>query len=378
MTWGIIRAQIRRGVRPAEAEKPILRNMLEAYRQLLAEPGRSREQRATAAEAAFRTANLYALLGDSADAEAGYRRAIDRYDALAQEFPGEPEYANELARCHFDLAILLGELGKQAGAEAAYRRAIELHDRMVAAFPGEPAYRSELADACNNLGTLLRDNQELAAAEAAFRRAVALGEQAAAEMPGESQYRINLAAACHNLGNVVRDQGHPADALPWYARAIALLADLDPRPDDATLFLRNACWDRASALGQLGRHGEACSDWQRALDLDPGPEREHLRLFLAAAQMEAKLRAASKPAGSELYDGAVVHARAAAAATATAEGGLYQQHVRRCLALLQQAKAAGWFQEPQRIQQLASEGAFAALPLDDFHRLLASLAGNKE
>lgn len=377
MTWAMIRAQVRKGARPGDAEKVILRNTLQAYRQLLAEQGHSQEQRAMAAETEFRTANLAALLGSNADAEAGYRRAIALYEALAQEFPGEPEYANELARCHFDRAILLTELGQRPEAEAAYRRAIELHERVAAAFPAEPAYRSELADAYNNLGALLRDRQDLAAAEGAFRRAVTLGDQVAAALPEHPQYRINLAAGCHNLGNAIRDQGKTAGALPWYARAVELLTALDPRPDDANLFLRNAYWDRANALGQLGRHAEACRDWQQAIDRAEGLEQDHLRLFLAAAQLEEKMKAMSKPAGADLYQAARIHARATAAAAATAEAGLYRQHAGRSLALLQQAQAAGWFDTPQRIQQLANDDAFAALPADDFRRLLQNLANDK-
>jgi len=377
MTWGGIRLQIRKQAKPGDTEKIILRNMLQELRQLLGEPGAGRELRAAAAETEFRVANLSALLGASADAEAGYNRAIALYEQLAKEFPAEVEYRAELARCHFDLGYLWIEQGKRPEAEAAYRRAIDWHEKVAAELPDEPAFRRELADAYTNLGGLLRDGLKIAEADKAFREAITLGEKVAGEAPGVLQYRIDLAAGYHNFGNIVRDQGDARAALAWYGKAIRLLDPLDPRPADATLFLRNAYWDRANALGQLGRHAEASQDWQRAFDLATEADRAHLRLFLAAAQMEEKLQAQSKPAGPLLYEAATVNARATAAAAATEEIGLQNHFGKRALELLEQARTAGWFRDPRQIKHLQEDKDFDSLPRADFKAFLESLEAGK-
>jgi serine/threonine protein kinase len=380
MAFAGIRLQIRKGSKPAGTERTIVRNMLQGFRQLLAEPaaGDSQEVLAAGAETAFRAANLYALLGEGADAEAGYRRAIERYEELTRKFAGEAEYRNQLARCHFDLGHLLKEQGRWPEAEAAYRRAVELHREVSADFPDEPAYQRQLADAYNDLGALLRDRGELAQAESAFRGAVALGEKAAAQAPDPGQYRIDLAAGYHNLGNAVRDRGNPGAALAWYGKAVGLLAPLNPRPADATLFLRNACWDRANALGQLGRHAEACKDWQRAIALDGGSDRPHLQLFLAAEQVAEKLQTESKPSGQQLFAAAALYARAAAAAKAAEEPGLQKRYASRALGLLKQAGAAGWFGDPGRLEQLKRAREFASLPAAEFKAFLEGLNAGKD
>jgi serine/threonine protein kinase/tetratricopeptide (TPR) repeat protein len=377
MTFAGIRSQVRRRVKLGDEEKMILGNMLRGYRQLLAEVGSSREVLATAAEAEFRMANLSELVGRSEDAEAGYRRALQQYEQLVGEFPAEAEYRGELARLNFDLANLLKAQDRRREAEAGYRRAIEGYEKLAADFPNEAAYRGELAVACNNLGVLHREDQEFAAAAKAFHEAVSLGEKVVKEKPDIPQYRIDLAAAHHNLGNIVRDQGDAKAALSWYGKAIGLLTPLKPRPADATLFLRNAHWDRANALGQLGRHADASEDWQRALDLDEGPDGDHLRLFLAAAQMEVKLQAQSQPPGELLYEAATACAQATRSAKATDELGLQKRYGQRALELLAQARTAGWFHDPQRIKHLQETRDFDALPRPNFQAFLETLEAGK-
>ena len=344
------------------------------YEQFLSELGTSEDARSMAAETQLRLANIQALIDAPADAEASYRLAIHRYEKLVDDFPSVVGYRDELANSNFNLAILLNKLKKRPDAEAAYGRAIALHEKLAQEFPAESRYRRELAEAHNNWGVHMRDQQEFVEAQKACRQAISLGEALLAEIPG---YRINLAASYHNLGNVVRDQGDAKAALPSYGKAITLLDPIQPRPADATLFLRNACWDRANALGQLGRHAEASQDWQRAIALDEGPARDNLRLFLATAQMEAKLKGQIKPAGSLLYDAAAVFGRATTAAAMEDEATLQKQYAGRALELLKQARGAGWFGDPQRIKQLQADRAFDALPRDAFLPFVASLEATK-
>ena len=147
-----------------------------------------------------------------------------------------------------------------------------------------------------------------------------------------------------------------------FGKAIDLLAPLRPRPPEATLFLRNASWDRANALGRLGRHAEASRDWQRAIEFDPGPDRDHLRVFLTASQAGEKLAGQDKPSGNFLYEAAAAHARAAAAAEATDEADLRTWYTDRSLDLLKQAASAGWFRERQRVDKLKGDKRFDPLP----------------
>ncbi len=372
ISWAAIRAMTRSSEKLDETQKTILRRLQEAYKQLQSEPGESEVSRLAAAETEFRFASLAAAQG-AADAETRYRDAIKLYKSLATEFKDLPEYRNELARCHFDLAHLLRKEGKKSEAGKEFGRAIALHKTVSDDFPDVPAFWIELARDYNNWGTLLRDEKDLAGAEKALRDAVALGEKAAAAAPAARQDKINLAAGYHNLGNIVRDQRDPKTALTWYAKAVAVLEQINPRPADATEYLRNAHWDRANALGQLGRHAEAVKDWQRAIDLERGAARDHLKLFLATSEMAEKLKTQANPSGAVLYEAAALHARAAAAAKAEDETDLQTRYGQRALELLKEAKSAGWFREPQRIKQLKEDADFNGLPRTDFTPFLDSL-----
>jgi len=89
-------------------------------------------------------ANINALIGERADAEADYGRAMRLYEKLSEDFQDVADYANELARSTFNLAIILYELNKRPEAESAFRRAAALHEKLAADFPTKPQHRHRL------------------------------------------------------------------------------------------------------------------------------------------------------------------------------------------------------------------------------------------
>jgi serine/threonine protein kinase len=370
-----IEAAITTGTTLKDAEKKALRKALQHVR--LSEPGSTEKTRAGAAQRQFLVANVRLLIEDHRQAEAYYGGAIRLYEELAHDFPENPKYSYELARSIIHRAITLNGLEKRAEAKAAYQGAFDLLVRLVADFPDQSAQWRDLADTQNNCGVLFRERQNLAVAEVAFRAAISVREKVIAVAPDLPQDQIDLAASCHNLGNVTRDQGDAKAALAWYGKAIDLLTPINPRPDDAAMFLRNAHWDRANALSQLHQHAEAIKAWRQALDLDAGPDRDHLRFFLTAEETEVKLKAPGKPNGELLYGAAVQNARAAQAAHEAEETALEKRYVGRSLELLKQAAAAGWFRDPQRLKKLLENNAFAALPPADFKALLERLQATR-
>jgi tetratricopeptide (TPR) repeat protein len=378
MTDAVIKTMIRKGTKLTESEKKYLREMVRDYRQFPIETGNTQEARVRGADAHRRLADMSAIIGERKDAVSAYRTAIQRYQELAEEFPNVAEYREEAAICNFNLGFLLNELARHNEAEEAYRLAIELHDKLSKEFPAEPRHLRELVEEHNNLGGLLRDQQGPAKAEKTFRQAVALGEKLVKDFPEDSDNHIRLAASYHNLGNVVRDQGNPKAALSEYCKAIDLLVAIKNPSASAALFLRNAHWDRANSLGQLKRHAEAIKDWQRAIDLEVGADREHLRRFLAVAQMEEKLKSPGKPAGKLLYDAAGVFARAIGAAISTGEAGLQEQYTKRALDLLKKARFEGYFTDPRRIQEFKKDGNFDPLSkVAEYKKFVESLEAGK-
>jgi serine/threonine protein kinase/tetratricopeptide (TPR) repeat protein len=373
MADSVIEALIRDRTRLGDSEKQLLRKLLK-QNQFQNDPDTSQELLPARAERQFRMAKIAVIIEERADAKARYRRAIELYEQLATSFPDQAEYRNELARANCDLGYLLREMDRRAEAEAAYRRGIELHERVVEDFPEKARYSIQVADGYNDLGTLLRDRKDLAGAEKAFRGAIAIREKAAPELSDLPVYRVKLAAGYHNLGNAVRDQGNRRAALASYGKAIDLLTPIKESSPSATEFLRNAHWDRANALGQLGQHAQAIQDWKAGIELAKMATRQHLRRFLAAERREVALKAQTKPTPQDLYEAAGVFAQAMKAAIAEDERDLKQRYASRALGMLKQAREAGWFRDPQRIAQIKDDPAFQS---PDFKPFLDSLQAAK-
>jgi serine/threonine protein kinase/tetratricopeptide (TPR) repeat protein len=370
LTWAGLRLLSRAQTKLDDADKQIVRNMEEAYSRLGREE--SEDRLAAGAEAAFRVATLAQLRGALPEAADSYGTAIKLYRQLAAE-SDKAEYRNELARCYFDLAHTLRQQGKRADAVVAFGLAVDLHKDVIADFPDEPKYWRELADAYNDLGTMRRDARDYEGAARAIREAVRLGEKAAATARHNLGFRINLAAGYHNLGNLVRDGGDPKTALGWYTKAIKELDPISPRPDNATEYLRNAHWDRANALGQLGKHADAVKDWQHAIKLDQGAAQAHLQRFLDVDAIEQKFKGQEKPTGAMLYETAAVNGRAIKAAADEDETQLKARYIRRTLELLREAAAAGWFRDSQHRKQIESSPDFASLPRADLAQFIDTL-----
>jgi tetratricopeptide (TPR) repeat protein len=341
--------------------------------------------------------NLGRLLRGSpargAEAEAEYNQALTLLEKLVADFSDMPAYRAYLAYHYLGLGILLANLGKPTEAETAYHQAIERLVKLTPEIPTVPEYRQELAHGYNHLGLLLAGQGKAPDAEAAYRQALILREKLASEFPAMPAYRQELADSYVNFGNLLLSRSQPQGALDWYAKAMPLLQSnlvQDARVAERRLFLRNAHWGRARALNQLGRHAEAAGDWQRAAELDDGRNRFFFRLQHSAALAHAgghpdavkaveEVLASSDPkvktppSGPLLYDAACVYALSAAAVKEDAK--LREQYTARAIALLRQAKSAGFFKDPKQVEHIKKDTDLDALrQRDDFQKFAAELA----
>lgn len=380
-----IRSLIYEGSSLDENSKTILSKIVVEFSQIVTELStqseQSRFERELVADTEYQAANINHLLRKYQEADPHYQKAIEIYEDLITGQPSEPKFRDDIARCAFDYAHLLTIRKKTVEAEGNFRRSIDLFKVVVADFPTETGNRSELARAYNDFGVLLREEKRLKQAEDAFREAIAIGKDVLVQMPNVQRYRINLAASYGNLGNVVRDQGDPKSPIDWYGKDTELLKPITQgKPNELAvvkLYLRNACWDRANARGQLGLHADANRDWQVAIAMnsDHKPEDDHLKQFLTANQMELKLKTEAKPTGSLLYDAAMLNARGASAAQLEDETSLKDYYARRTLELLKQAKTAGFFDDPAATSRLEKDQQFKELlKTSEFQAFLTGLS----
>jgi eukaryotic-like serine/threonine-protein kinase len=333
------------------------------------------------------------------EAEAASRQAAGIHEKLAAEFPTVPECRDALARSHNHLGIALSGQGKHPEAEAAYRQAVGIYEKLATGFPTVPEYRQALAQSYENLGNALSDLGKLREAEAAYRQSLDIQEKLVAEFPTDPRYDVGFGGSYCNFGVLVRDSGQPEAALAWFQKAIARLEAVlakEPRLVEARQFLCNSHMGRAQALDNLGRHAEATRDWERALELDYGHDKEFLRSHLAESRLRgfrkdkdsagclaaAAEYEALKPTDAEgLYDAACHRAVCAAVVredpkTPAADAPrLAKEQADLAMAWLQKAVAAG-FTDAEHMKQ---DKDFDALrEREDFKKLVAELQAKKK
>jgi tetratricopeptide (TPR) repeat protein len=247
-----------------------------------------------------------------------------------------------------------------------------------------------LANCYNSLGNIVAGLGKREQAESAYHAALAIQKKLAADFPTVPEYAVALGGTYCNLGSLITASRRVQDALQPYRKAIQLLREVlakDNRLVMARQFLRNSHWGRALALKKLKRHAEAVRDWDRAIELDEGPNRRPFRISravsLARAGDHVKAVADANALlqgydvnGAELYNLACVCALALEAVEAAASKGkaesekLKEQYAERALELLRQASAKGY----KEIAHMKKDKDLDPLrQRQDFKKLIAEL-----
>jgi serine/threonine protein kinase/tetratricopeptide (TPR) repeat protein len=270
-----------------------------------------------------RAGRIHELLGENAQAEQAYERAILIAEQVAAEFPAEPDYRWALADAHNRQGIVLRNSGRWRAAEMEYCQAISLLTPLIAEWPRVPLFRATLADSNNYLGELLfQDARNFKGAEEHKRRSIDLWTQLVAESPtvayhlpsrwevanvhnglggvlreefeldaAENQFRQeishltqllgegaalpqswpvlrDLATARNNLGNVLRDKGEARAAEEEYRQAISHLTEVVNQWRSVPQFRAELGIDHynlALGLRDKGAHAEAEDRYREAI-----------------------------------------------------------------------------------------------------------------
>jgi eukaryotic-like serine/threonine-protein kinase len=139
----------------SDEQKQFLERVLGHYEWLAEETGTDLETRVGLAAANLRVGDIRAKLGQTAEAETAYGRAIELYQKLADQTPNEPAYRLALGKGHRAHGGALSRLDRPAEAEASYNQALGIHEQLVAAAPADPSCRDMLADTLLEYGCFL-------------------------------------------------------------------------------------------------------------------------------------------------------------------------------------------------------------------------------
>ena len=201
------RVEKRREARQALSadDRRLLLRMQEFYQRFAEGNGRDPATRLSMAKAYRRVSDIHFALGEYAGAERANADSLRVLEALAAEFPADPDYQFELnaGRINWGHALLLN--GHLAEAERAYGRTAELCEARLQSAPGDAGARRGAAaghlNRANPLGLVGRVRES----EEASRAAIRLYRELAATFPGDGRYVNALLTAHLNLGEVLTD-----------------------------------------------------------------------------------------------------------------------------------------------------------------------------
>ena len=231
------------------------------------------------------------LSGNYQDAEKYYNQAIDKFKGLANRFPGEAKYKEEMANSFDSMGLAYVSLDSTSkdsvnakDAANAFDSALHLQGDLVGESPGND-YQLEHARTYYNRG-ILRDNAgHFADSESDYKKAIEL-LSSLVKADSNSVTSQELARAYNDLGNVLDDESHFQDARVNFDQAIQIDTELmEKEPLNRDIKLELAIFKNNLAIF-LHDHG----DWSTANDKN----REALELieYLAMPAPSLALRLA--------------------------------------------------------------------------------------
>jgi serine/threonine protein kinase/tetratricopeptide (TPR) repeat protein len=324
---------------------------------------------------------VYTETGRAARAQESFGEAKEVYQKLLARHPRIPNYKDKLARAYHNLGQAHEELGQPVGAEAAYAEARKLREGLVRDYPEVPDYQFGLSRTQTNLALLFCNSGRPGLASAPLREAQRIREKLVHDYPDVTDYRVKLGNTYGILGLMDSLQDKPQAALDWFARAVQTLEAIlekEPRHTFARQFICEAYERRAATLTKLRRHNDALRDLDRLLELADAQTRNTRRSLRAAtlarmgdhgaAVNEADAVAAMGSLSAEsMYHLACTYAACAAAVRQDPQISTAEQRQRadkyevRAVDLLSKARAAGFFRETARIEEMRQDEDLAPL-----------------
>ena len=202
-------------------------------------------------------------LGRAKEAEKPCRRALELYQRLDDEMPGQ--YRHRLASGHEDLGRVLSRTGRYVEAKQTLRQAIPIRQKLVDESPTIES-RQALAVAYCGLAEPLRGMGQLREAVEAYHDAIQVMEKLLQDFPGG--HRILLAIFYKELGNTLMAIGNSSDAEKAYLQAITVSEQLNrEHPYDAYYRFQLASSYLGLAAAKTGRLHEAEEACRKAVEL---------------------------------------------------------------------------------------------------------------
>jgi tetratricopeptide (TPR) repeat protein len=226
---------------------------------------------------AVRAGEIQARLGQTAEAEGSYQRALELLEPLAAE-PGTAQTScwPLLADLHGDLGSLYDVTGRFTEAESAQERAIAIWKALLLREPERTTFQFYLSGCLHNLA-LLHCNSRPAKAEDLYHQALAIRERLTQAHPEVTKYKAAFAGSLNELA-ILASQERPGDAVLLLERAVNVLKELvdgNPRSTKDQSSLAGSLNNLALLYSAIGRPAEAERTFHRASAIEETLARNH-------------------------------------------------------------------------------------------------------
>jgi serine/threonine protein kinase/Tfp pilus assembly protein PilF len=256
------------------------------------------------------------------EATAAIRRALDLENGLARQFPGDPQYPKEQARCWYNLGLLLKAGNELTDARAALDKAIAILQDLSQRYTGRPSYREELARAYLNLGPVLRQLKEYGAARQSYQHAIELLRALVQTNPDMPDYRHELGVTYNNLAFLLGSLKPYTGAVDAYQQARELFEKLVKDYPAIPIYrkeLANTSMTEGRTLAGQGNFTAAAEAWHAAQQILEGLLKEfpdkpdyHGEMGLLRRNLgRLKLQAGDRAGARQELTAAVAHLRRA-------------------------------------------------------------------
>lgn len=209
--------------------------ILKYYEELAGAGGNKEKDRKRFADAALRVGDLKSALGADAEAIASYQKAIAKFQELANDYPGNPDYRFVLATCYRKVSLEWTVSDNVREMAEAAERSHEILETLCEEYPDKPEYRLGLVRSIFWLA-LSWDWEQSEWDLEVVKTGVVLAEQLTVDYPNEPKYRRQLGNLQFASAQAAYRQGDDQTAMRWLERAIdsirPLVKDPDSGPED--------------------------------------------------------------------------------------------------------------------------------------------------
>lgn len=204
--------------------------------------------------------------GQLPEAEQAYRTALARLHKLNTHLQNAPQYQELLARTCLSLSLLLGSTNRPQESQTAHDRGITLLEALAAQFPANPQYQEQLSHGHRWWAALLIQRGQSREAEKALREAAKVWEKSAPANPNQHAFLSDTYRWLVSLLVTTEDSRESENAILEIVKVLEKHAAEYPKVPNYRKDLARVQYEWAQRLVQSGRRQEAETAYRLSIE----------------------------------------------------------------------------------------------------------------